>query len=443
MNLGVRPYALTSSCQLSVGPITSPRRAPANDGARAKSRGNTIGGTCVPFPPLFSSRVIALTVLMVFLGGTIMCATDNNSPLNEPWRLPPSEREAIKKSGLSYVDAEKEIGKQESLRKTAWQYVVDSHRLGEKLHPIYQRLERLGDNDVEVSKAVSELKTFLTWLEGMGQEFPKEAGNDLSRRLISVYFLKKARSTYPLNAVVRMAVRYGDSPEVRKFTIELLTGPDKGLRDVALQSIAWNNRLLGDMAIYAAVQVLATQQGAPKHLALAVMSRLDRERTLPTILAEVDSESDVTRFIKLCDIISEYRRPDLLRPILRRVSKFPRSPFGTGKNPTTGIYPELLLSYIEKAEDDDLSIALDALDRTTIARAKSHSILLAKLDSPSGKSRTAVSRSLANAIKDGAFSNETLADIEENLNQRNSRSPMEEMRQVLEAIRQHRDRKGL
>lgn len=290
--------------------------------------------------------------------------------------------------------------KQEADRREAEAYRAAPQKLRADLDGILRNMRQnnAASTATKFTAAREELSTKLYQLQQNRVPIPPEVGNPLAEALINIY---EDRRKYDNNRdflPIEVAATYGDSPAVKRYLTRLLKETSGRERTLVLVSLAWSQNLRGDAELYSVLEGMYRAEGHIDPVILGVMSRLDRKKALPLVLKEVETTKDVKLFNKGADLISEYGRPELLEVVIRRVPEFPRKSWGAEDNPTLGIYPELLLKYLEQAEGTKLDQGLHALGQSIIALRGSAPLIQKKLKSPDPRSRRAV----ADFLREGA-----------------------------------------
>lgn len=370
-----------------------------------------------------------------------MYAADNDSPNERSWELSAQERGEIRKTSRSRLEADEKISIREKKRKSAWEVVNNTEKLRDLLADLIEQIRKAND-DAGVAQQVNNLRKFLKSLEDDAQRIPSAIGDEVANQLVPIARERRAKSPVPINPFVTIIARYGKSGEAKKFILEMLSESDLALRNDSIVALAWSQNLRGDEAIFDCLQKIYQAEGGPNTAALGVMARLDRKKTLPILIEAINSTRDITQFIRLSDAISEYGQPELLAPILRRVKDFPRAPFGTRRNATTGIYPDLLLRFVEQAEDEQLEIALDVLEQTALAQNRSHSVIGKKLESLRPRSNAAALRFIQKASLNGAYSDDELRQLESKIERLSDSNLIKDKEEALKGIRQRLKKKA-
>ncbi|MDD2773251.1 MAG: hypothetical protein PHP45_06105 [Elusimicrobiales bacterium] len=321
-------------------------------------------------------------------------------------KLPPAELEAV-------------IARLDAGRRQAWFY---------KTHPGDLRVELLSlagqmrdadspDKAEQFASARARFQEKVLWLRQNGVVISTEAANAAAVILLDVYAKREAAGSPPDYLPMDFAAGYADSPAAKSYLAAILRGADGPRRQAALIALAWSKNLKGDAEIYAVAADIQRRESA-NALALAVMSRLDRERALPVVLTLSDTTRDIALFNKASDILSEYDRADLLEHPLRRVNEFPKKPWGDLENPTLGIQPGLLLRYIAENEGEKLELGLNALEQSVEALLKSRPVIMDKLARGAPESRRAAAAFLQKTDGMEPFQNpQALKALEDRISQ--------------------------
>lgn len=374
----------------------------------------------------------------LLLGGNLMHAASGNQPEREPWRVTEQEKERIRNRTSLPSKAEEEIAHYESRRKWAWDHVNPPEMLMQNLAPMLSNVKAHQDDGIEFEQALGQISHRLSTIGGLNALIPASAADALVQELVSLFWHRKSRRTLSTHSLVRLIAKYGGSSEAKSVIVEALSSAEPSLQDDAVMGLAWNRYLHGDHHVYGKLAELQRTEGAQNITILAVMARLDRERTLPLLLAQLRATKDLKAFIRLSDGLSEYRRPELIEAILARLKDFPEENSASPLNATVGIAPDLLLSYIANADGEKLELALEALGMNAIALGKSYPVLSKKLDDRNPRSRIATARCIKKATELGAFGEESVVrDLETRAAQEAEGEVSADLRTAVAVIRKH------
>lgn len=360
--------------------------------------------------------------------------------------LSEQEKAQIREMGIARpAETEKTIQKLDAERKEASRRRQNPGAVRDLILPLLQRLEKANrpDSLQEFQAVRLELSDKLRALKSQRVSIPRDLGNQLAERVLLIYEARAKFSDLPDYFPIEVAAEYGSSPTVKRFLTGILRGQKGPAREYAINRLAWSQSLRGDPEIFDILNGLYRDEWKSNPAILGTMSRLDREKALPLVVQEIQTTDDVGLFNKGADLISEYGRTELLDHVLKRVKDFPKAALAAENNPTTGIYPELLVRYIDQASGERLEWGLGALEQNAQAILKGYSVLARKLQSPDARSRKAVAACLANLAIDGKVSAPRVsADLQGQQNREPDAGLKEEIRQSLENIKRRTARPG-
>lgn len=338
------------------------------------------------------------------------------------------------------AETEKTIQKLDEERKEASRRRQTPGAVRDLILPLLQRLEKANRPDAlqEFQTVRLELSDKLRALKGQRVSMPRDLGNQLAERVLLIYEARAKFRDSPDYFPIEVAAEYGSSPSVKRFLTGILRGQRGPEREYAINRLAWSQSLRGDPQIFEILNGLYRDEWQSNPAILGTMSRLNREKALPLIVREIQTTDDVGLFNKGADLISEYGRTELLDHVLKRVKDFPKAALAAENNPTTGIYPELLIRYIEQASGERLEWGLGALEQNAQAILKGYPVLARKLQNPDARSRKAVAACLANLAVDGKASAARVSeDLQAQLNREPDARLKEEIHRFLESIKRH------
>lgn len=267
-----------------------------------------------------------------------------------------------------------------------------------------------GSDDLVFPYYLSEFEHLVRVQELAGARLSPELINRSAETLLSEYVVRqKSRPGWYLS-IVDFAIKRSTSATVRQFVLKSLEKEPSSEQDQILNSVYWTERYRGDTGVYNRVLKLFKSNKGDKYQRLALLARLDRERTFPMLRKLVKEARTVPEFNKLASILSSDRTAEAMELILSRVKDFPTVPMDSDRSPTEGIYTEPLLDYIRQAEDERLETALDVMLRTP-ARIWSYPVLVEKLTSKSPRSRKAVMSCLKKLFATGDFIGKESRDV--------------------------------
>lgn len=370
-----------------------------------------------------------------------MHAASGNQPEREPWKMSEQEKEATRSRSESPSKAEEAIAQYEASQKWAWDLVNPPDRLRKKLAPWLDQMKAHRDDAREFTEPLAEINHLLGRIRSLNARIPKSVTDDLVAELGPLLRHRISKPSLSIESLARIIAENGSSSEAKSVIIEALSSAAPSLKEAAFDGLTWNRDLRGDQQIYGKLAELWRAGGEGDLALLAAMTRVDREKTLPLLLAQLRATKDLKTFVRLSDGLSEYRRPELIEAILARLKDFPEDAGLWPLNPTVGIAPELLLSYIASAEDEKLELALKALEMNAIALRKSYPVLSKKLDGHSPSSRIATARCIKKAAELGAFGEESVVrDLESRAVRATEGEASSELRAAATAIRRHMER---
>lgn len=343
------------------------------------------------------------------------------------------------------AETEWAIKKLDEERREASRRRQDPGDIRDLLLPLLHRVEKANRPDAlpEFQSVRLELSDKLRALKSQRVAIPRDLGNELAEGVLAIYQARAKFRNSPDYFPIEVAAEHGSSPSVKRFLAGMLRGPKGPERDYVINRLAWSQSLRGDAEIFEALHKLYRNEWQDDPAILGTMSRLDREKALPLIVREIQTTDDVGLFNKGADLISEYGRTDLLDHVLKRVSAFPKASLVADNNPTYGIYPELLLRYIEHATGERLEWGLGALEQNAQAILKGYPVLTQKLQSSDVRSRKAVASCLANLALGGKVSaSKVTEDLQAQVNRENDAGLREEIRRSLESLKRRNARPG-
>lgn len=297
------------------------------------------------------------------------------------------------------AEGEQLITSLEADRILARRYAEKPEELERDLLAIVTQLAELNTpaHVEKFAEARSDLQDKIEWLAQQKVPVSVATANKVAHSVFDIYEKRASFTNLPDALPITVAAKFARSERTKSFLKRVLAGPEGELKQHALVELAWSRSLKGDDEIFVALERMLKTDDKNYGAILGAMSRLDRKRALPIVLNLVDTTNDLERFTKGSDILSEYGRVELLDHPLARLGDFRRSGLASRNNPTLGIYPELLLKYIEQAEGKRLERGLAALGQSVNALAKCEPVIRKKLESPDAATRRSVADFLSRA----------------------------------------------
>lgn len=331
--------------------------------------------------------------------------------------LSEQEKQQLREAGKKNpAETEGIIKKLDEERRKAWKYKSNPEGIDRDLRDLIENMQRTNSSGSrkEFAEARTAFQNKVRWLEDQKVRIPMETSNKIAEALLDIYEKRAAYTAAPDYLPMEFCAKHASSRRVRAYLLgKLQTGPSDE-RTFALTTLAWSQSFGGDAEMFGALENLYKAEGQKSPLILGVMSRLDRKKTLPYVLRQIETTNDISLFTKAQDTLSEYGRVDLLDHALKRVKDFPRASWTSEKNPTLGIYPELLLKYVQQAEGDRLQLGLDALEQNIGALLKAYPMVKEKLGSARADDRRATARFLKRMTSLGRFRDQAiLRDLQE------------------------------
>lgn len=369
--------------------------------------------------------------------GAISAATTSDEVAFE--RLKKQIREADRNNP---AEAEQVIQRLEADRQAAKHLREHPEEMELLLTSFVSRMKEANSptKSAEFSAAREALQAKLEWFAQNKVLLAPNVGNKLAHTILEIYEQRESFSPIPDSFPATVTAKYANSPRAKAFLLQILDGPSEELRRHTLTELAWSNSLKGDKDIFEGLARRRKVDDKNSSAILGAMSRLDRARALPILLQEIDTTKDIRRFTQDSDILSEYGRVELLDHPLSRIKDFPRGAWATTKNPTIGIYPELLLRYIGSANGEKLESALYALEQSVEALEKSGPTIRAKLQNPEPLNRRATAQFVLRMRDVPIYRDSKTLEVISAVSSRESDGPS---RQALQEFLSHaRSRKG-
>ena len=322
-------------------------------------------------------------------------------------------KQEVRESGKDNPDETKTLLEHfDADRQRLKKYRAHPEEIEKDLAPLIERLRVKNSSTtiMEFAHAQSALKKQITWLFQNGVMPPTDVGNRMSEEIMDIYAEHKKFWNIPTYFPMEFVARYGNSRKVKNYVFGILNGPSKEERDEMLSDLAWSGSFVDDQELYDVLMGIYKKEGESTALPLAVMSRLNRKKALPIVLHEIDTTTKIKTFTQDEDILSEYHDPNLLDHPLRRIKDFPRTSWTDIKNPTLGIYSDLLLKYIQNADGERLELGLAALEQSVDTLMKSYPVIREKLKSANPASRRAAAKFLLRSTDVSIFNRPEITD---------------------------------
>lgn len=283
------------------------------------------------------------------------------------------------------------IRRLEADRRRAAELNRDPAKLHGIVIPLARKLQKVPVGSEASGRARSELKRELSWLRHHLVHIPQDVGNELAEVVIQTYnAYAGARPDY---LSLEVAARYGNNRAVKDFLARILQKGTKDEKRALLTELAWSESLRGDQEIFHLLKGMYQRETGKRSPILAAMRRIDAGRTLPMVLADLDTTRDPEALVSLGGIVCAYDRLDLTERVLGKVREFSRRGSGGARvDPSLAVYPEQFLKYLVVAEGEKLALALGVLEKNPLALGQSHSLLLEKLDKGSVADRRVILR---------------------------------------------------
>lgn len=348
------------------------------------------------------------------------------------------KRQIREQSKENPAEGEQVIAGLEADRKAAKRFREHPEELEHELTSLVEPMRRTNTPTTlnEFADAREAFQSKLEWCFQNEVPVPLKAANKIAHDVLDIFEARQSFSALPDALPITVAARYARSPRTKSYLLRVINGPSDELKRHALTELAWSRSLKGDKEIFEGLAKLRENDEENSGAILGAMSRLDRKRALPILLHEISTTKNIRRFTQDSDILSEYGRAELLEHVLIRIKDFPRRGLADPKNPTIGIYPELLLKYIESVEGQKLELGLSALEQSVEALAKCGPTLRKKLQSSHVSSRRVAAKFILRMERVPALhSSEFLEGIETLSGNEEDESARQTLREILSQAR--------
>lgn len=265
-------------------------------------------------------------------------------------------------------------------------------------------LEDLKDKPYDLSNRLWNFEVKALSFRNKGMVYNPETTRNISVRLIRVFRQLDNTDIGEANKerIISIIGVIDNSRESRDFFIDILENGSARTRKMALFSI-WPRGVRGD-EIYDKIQALVKKGKVGQAAALDPLKRANPERAIKDIQEYIRNTEDVGGFKGAGQLLSEYKRIDLMDVVLDRYEEMSEKWAGHFRdNPARAIKKGLLIQLAAAKEDAALKTVLEMLKKGSVGGEESLPIMEKKLRSSNKITREVVIDFLGDQVERGAI----------------------------------------
>lgn len=254
----------------------------------------------------------------------------------------------------------------------------------------------------ERESALRELHESLTTAANTREVYPQgEDRKQLSKELTQLYRRTKSKEfsdpSTRLELIYDLA-RFGDNEVAKPLILEILDHGSKDERSEALRGIGSPAGVSGG-DLYEKIEELARRKIITEEAKATYLSRVDKNRALVKILAELRTTKDKRTFLyRAWTLQDSYRRPADFKEILPRLKELGLTKSRSFDGKSDGLFwvnAELLAAYVDIAQGNDLKLALEMMaQHGALTRPISAPALIRRLEHPDPEIRVLAAQAL-------------------------------------------------